>query len=80
VASVRGALKIFSDTQPESGRPTRKYRLDTTSFLLDSELNELPTLRQTLEKFVSDEACLEHFGAVRWPDGPLCPKCRYPTM
>ncbi len=38
-----------------------------------------PTLRQTLEKFVSDEACLEHLGRIRWPDGPLCPKCRYPT-
>jgi len=38
-----------------------------------------PTLRLTLEKFVSHEACLEHLGRIRWPDGPLCPKCRYPT-
>ena len=34
-----------------------------------------PTLRQTLEKFMSDQACLEHLGRVRWPDGPRCPKC-----
>src|SRR5216684_3487441 len=35
-----------------------------------------PTLRQTLEKFVSDEACHEHLGRIRWPTGPRCPKCR----
>ena len=35
-----------------------------------------PTLRQTLEKFVSQEACLAHLGQIRWPDGPRCPKCR----
>src|SRR5947207_13611046 len=35
-----------------------------------------PTLRQTLEKFVSDEACLEHLGRIRWPTGPRCPKCK----
>src|SRR5712691_10274983 len=35
-----------------------------------------PTLRQTLEKFVSDEACHEHLGRIRWPTGPCCPKCK----
>src|SRR5713101_4360898 len=35
-----------------------------------------PTLRQTLEKFVSDEACLEQLGQIRWPTGPRCPKCK----
>ena len=35
-----------------------------------------PTLRQTLEKFVSDEACHEHLGRIRWPTGPRCPKCK----
>jgi transposase-like protein len=35
-----------------------------------------PTLRQTLEKFVSDEAYLEHLGQIRWPTGPRCPKCK----
>ena len=35
-----------------------------------------PTLRQTLDKFVSDEACHEHLGRIRWPTGPRCPKCR----
>jgi transposase-like protein len=34
-----------------------------------------PTLRQTLEKFVSQEACLAHLGQIRWPAGPRCPKC-----
>jgi transposase-like protein len=38
-----------------------------------------PTLRQTLEKFVSEEACLAHLGCIRWPDGPRCPKCTTPT-
>jgi len=36
-----------------------------------------PTLRQTLEKFVNEEACLAHLGRIRWPDGPRCPKCRH---
>jgi hypothetical protein len=35
-----------------------------------------PTLRQTLEKFVSDEACHKHLGRIRWPTGPRCPKCK----
>ncbi|SRR5712691_1595096 len=39
-----------------------------------------PTLRQTLEKFVSDEACLEHLGRIRWPTGPRCPKCTGPNV
>ena len=39
-----------------------------------------PTLRQTLEKFVSQEACLAHLGRIRWPDGPRCPKCRGPRV
>ena len=39
-----------------------------------------PTLRQTLETFVSDEACLAHLGRIRWPDGPRCPKCRGPNV
>ena len=34
-----------------------------------------PTLRQTLEKFVSQDACLAHLGQIRWPTGPRCPKC-----
>jgi len=38
-----------------------------------------PTLRETLEKFASEEACLEHLGRIRWPDGPRCPKCITPT-
>ena len=37
---------------------------------------DYPTLRQTLEKFVSDEACHEHLGRIRWPTGPCCPKCK----
>ena len=28
-----------------------------------------PTLRQTLDKFVSDEACHEHLRRIRWPTG-----------
>jgi len=73
-----GRLKIFRRYAAGVGKTTRKYRLDTTSFLLDSELNELPTLRQTLEKFVSDEACLEHLGdsLAGWS---ALPQCRYPT-
>jgi transposase-like protein len=39
-----------------------------------------PTLRQTLEKFVSQEACLAHLGRIRWPDSPRCPKCRGPHV
>jgi len=38
-----------------------------------------PTLRQTLEKFANEEACLAHLGRIRWPDGPRCPKCTTPT-
>ena len=39
-----------------------------------------PTLRQTLEKFVSQEACLAHLERIRWPDGPRCLKCRGPHV
>ena len=39
-----------------------------------------PTLRQTLEKFVSQEVCLAHLERIRWPDGPRCPKCRGPQV
>ena len=38
-----------------------------------------PTLRETLEKFASEEACLAHLERIRWPDGPRCPKCTTPT-
>ena len=38
-----------------------------------------PTLRQTLEKFVSEEACLARLERIRWPDGPRCPKCTTTT-
>jgi transposase-like protein len=38
-----------------------------------------PTLRQTLEKFAGEEACLADLGRIRWPDGPRCPKCTTPT-
>jgi transposase-like protein len=38
-----------------------------------------PTLRETLEKFASEVACLAHLGRIRWPDGPRCPKCTLVT-
>jgi transposase-like protein len=28
-----------------------------------------------LRKFDTDEACRLHMESVRWPDGPVCPKC-----
>ncbi|MGH7120231.1 MAG: IS1595 family transposase [Acetobacteraceae bacterium] len=28
-----------------------------------------------LRKFDTDEACRAHMESVRWPDGPVCPKC-----
>src|SRR6266849_173776 len=38
-----------------------------------------PTLRETVEKLASEEACLTHLERIRWPDGPRCPKCTTPT-
>ena len=28
-----------------------------------------------LRKFDTDTACRAHMESVRWPDGPICPKC-----
>ncbi len=28
-----------------------------------------------MKKFGSDDACRAHMESVRWPDGPVCPKC-----
>jgi hypothetical protein len=28
-----------------------------------------------MKKFGTDDACREHMESVRWPDGPLCPRC-----
>ena len=28
-----------------------------------------------IEQFPDQEACIEHFRAIRWGDTPQCPKC-----
>jgi hypothetical protein len=28
-----------------------------------------------LKTFGTDEACRAHMESVRWPNGPVCPKC-----
>jgi transposase-like protein len=35
-----------------------------------------------LKQFPDDDACWAHLERVRWPDGPVCPKCGNvgPTM
>jgi transposase-like protein len=32
-------------------------------------------LSEFLQRFGTDEACRAHMESVRWPDGPVCPKC-----
>lgn len=32
-------------------------------------------LRTFIKKFSTDEACRAHLESVRWPEGPVCPRC-----
>jgi transposase-like protein len=33
------------------------------------------TLSEFMERFGTDEACRAHMESVRWPSGPVCPRC-----
>ena len=32
-------------------------------------------IRTFIKKFSTDEACRAHLESVRWPEGPICPRC-----
>ena len=36
---------------------------------------EFTNLLEMVQTFDSEDKCVEHLAAIRWPDGPVCPKC-----
>jgi transposase-like protein len=34
-----------------------------------------PSVIEVVQKFATEEACIAHFEKIRWPEGPVCPKC-----
>jgi transposase-like protein len=34
-----------------------------------------PSLLQIVERFPTEEKCIAHFERIRWPEGPICPRC-----
>ena len=33
------------------------------------------TLQQGIKYFADEQVCIDTVAALRWPDGPICPKC-----
>jgi transposase-like protein len=33
------------------------------------------TLQQAVKHFSSEQVCIDTVAALRWPNGPVCPKC-----
>jgi transposase-like protein len=42
--------------------------------------NRHPTLHAVAYKFATEEKTREHLARVRWPNGPMCPKCQKPKV
>jgi transposase-like protein len=41
-----------------------------------NNLNTLPkTLQQAIRYFSDEQVCIDTVASLRWPDGPICPKC-----
>ena len=38
-------------------------------------MDKHPSLFEILEKFNTEEKCIEHFERIRWPQGPSILKC-----
>ena len=36
---------------------------------------EFANLLDMAQTFDSEDKCIEHLAAIRWPNGPVCPKC-----
>lgn len=34
-----------------------------------------PSIFEIINKFATEEACIAHFERIRWPEGPVCPRC-----
>jgi transposase-like protein len=54
-----------------NGRRPRQYKPETKY-----ETN----LMNLIEYFHSDEKCREFLEGLRWPDGPICPRCNSPKV
>jgi hypothetical protein len=51
------------------------YLLKGVSFL---QVLEYPkTVKEFRELFQTEEACASFVAAVRWPNGPVCPRCGF---
>lgn len=37
--------------------------------------NEVKTLADAIRYFADEQVCIDTVAAMRWPDGPVCPKC-----
>ena len=35
------------------------------------------TLQQAIRHFSNEQVCINTIAAIRWPDGPICPKCNH---
>jgi transposase-like protein len=38
-------------------------------------MNEPKTLKQAIRYFSDEQVCIDTIAALRWPNGPVCPKC-----
>src|ERR1022692_4231229 len=34
-----------------------------------------PSIIEIFNRFSTEEACIAHFEKIRWPEGPVCPRC-----
>jgi hypothetical protein len=37
--------------------------------------NEVKTLSDAIRYFADEQVCIDTVAGMRWPDGPVCPKC-----
>jgi transposase-like protein len=35
------------------------------------------TLQQAMKHFSDEQICIDRIATLRWPNGPVCPKCRF---
>jgi transposase-like protein len=42
-----------------------------------TDKQEPKTLQQAVRHFADEQTCIDTVAAIRWPNGPVCPKCQH---
>jgi transposase-like protein len=45
--------------------------------LTSADKQEPKTLQQAVRYFADEQTCIDTVAAIRWPNGPVCPKCQH---